>query len=120
KRIAVEVPSATGGPMIPLKLTTRKDQGPALLLIPGFPLDARIWRNQLEKLPLNLRLFAPDLRGHGHSPLPPGPCGIDDYARDLLTLMNEQKVDRFYAAGHSMGGYIVFAMLRMAPQRILG
>ena len=106
--------------MIPMKLTTRKDQGPALLLIHGFPLDHRIWKNQLEKLPYNIKLFAPDLRGHGHSPLPPGPCGIDDYARDLLNLMNEQKVDRFYAAGHSMGGYIVFSMLRMAPQRILG
>jgi pimeloyl-ACP methyl ester carboxylesterase len=34
--------------------------------------------------------------------------------------MNEHKIDRFYAAGHSMGGYIVFSMLRMAPQRILG
>lgn len=106
--------------MIPLKSTTRKDKGPALLLLHGFPLDHRIWQNQIDKLPYDIRLIAPDLRGHGHSPLPPGPCGIDDYARDLLTLMNEHRIDRFYAAGHSMGGYIVFAMLRMAPQRILG
>lgn len=106
--------------MIPLKLTTRNDQGPALLLIHGFPLDARIWQNQVDKLPFSLRLFAPDLRGCGGSPLPPGPCGIDDYARDLLTLLNEHRVDKFYAAGHSMGGYIVFSLLRQAPARILG
>src|SRR5436190_3099881 len=106
--------------MIPLKLTTRKDDGPALLLIHGYPLDARIWQNQVERLPFSLRLFAPDLRGCGASPLPPGPCGIDDYARDLLMLMNEHRVDKFYAAGHSMGGYIVFSLLRQAPNRILG
>ncbi|HLY07802.1 MAG TPA: alpha/beta hydrolase [Planctomycetota bacterium] len=106
--------------MIPLKVTTRNDRGPALLLIHGFPLDHRIWTPQLERLPSSIRIVAPDLRGCGSSPLPPGPCTIDDYARDLLTLMNEQKADRFYVAGHSMGGYIVFSMLRQAPNRILG
>jgi pimeloyl-ACP methyl ester carboxylesterase len=59
--------------MIPLKLTTRNDQGPALLLIHGFPLDHRIWLNQIEKLPYSLRLVVPDLRGHGASP--PAPAG---------------------------------------------
>ena len=106
--------------MIPLKLTTRNDRGPALLLIHGFPLDHRIWQSQIEKLPFSVRLVAPDLRGCGASPLPPGPCAIDDYARDLLTLMNEQRADKFYVAGHSMGGYIVFSLLRQAPNRILG
>jgi pimeloyl-ACP methyl ester carboxylesterase len=106
--------------MIPLKLTTRNDRGPALLLIHGFPLDHRIWQSQIEKLPFSVRLVVPDLRGCGASPLPPGPCAIDDYARDLLTLMNEQRADKFYVAGHSMGGYIVFSLLRQAPNRILG
>jgi pimeloyl-ACP methyl ester carboxylesterase len=106
--------------MIPLMLTTRNDRGPALLLVHGFPLDHRIWQPQIEKLPFSIRLFVPDLRGCGASPLPPGPCSIDDYARDLLGLMNEQRVDRFYVAGHSMGGYIVFSLLRQAPGRILG
>jgi pimeloyl-ACP methyl ester carboxylesterase len=106
--------------MIPLNVTTRNDQGPALLLIHGFPLDHRIWRAQIDNLPVSLRLLVPDLRGCGGSPLPPGPCGIDDYARDLLDLMTERKIDRFYVAGHSMGGYIVFSMLRQAAGRILG
>lgn len=106
--------------MIPLQVTTRNDQGPALLLVHGFPLDHRIWTSQIGKLPFSLRLFAPDLRGCGKSPLPPGPSGIDDYARDLLDLMSDRKVERFYVAGHSMGGYIVFSMLRQAASRILG
>src|SRR5882672_559232 len=106
--------------MIPLKVLHRNDKGPALLLIHGFPLDQRLWQNQIDRLPFALRLIVPDLRGCGGSPLPPGPCAIDDYGRDLLSLMNELKAERFYVAGHSMGGYIVFSMLRQAPARILG
>jgi pimeloyl-ACP methyl ester carboxylesterase len=103
-----------------LNWTARNDQGPALLLIHGFPLDHRIWEHQLKKLPTTLRVVAPDLRGCGASALPSGPAGIDDYARDLLELMTELKADRFTVAGHSMGGYIVFSMLRQAAGRILG
>src|SRR5882672_4559064 len=77
--------------MIPLKVLHRNDKGPALLLIHGFPLDQRLWQNQIDRLPFALRLIVPDLRGCGGSPLPPGPCAIDDYGRDLLSLMNELK-----------------------------
>jgi pimeloyl-ACP methyl ester carboxylesterase len=106
--------------MARLSWTARNDRGPALLLIHGFPLDHRIWEPQLKALPTTLRVVAPDLRGCGASPLPAGPAGIDDYARDLLDLMTELKTDRFTVAGHSMGGYIVFSMLRQAADRILG
>src|SRR6185503_6473014 len=52
------------------------------------------------------------------SPLPPGPCTIDDYAREMLHIMDAMKAERCAVAGHSMGGYIVFALLRLAPERI--
>ena len=88
-----------------------------LVLIHGFPLDRRIW----DKAAPGIRkatVIAPDLRGCGKTPLPPGPCAIEDYARDLLQLMDAQGASRFAVAGHSMGGYIVFALLRLAPERI--
>jgi len=90
---------------------------PTLLLIHGFPLDGRIWEKVTPKI-RGASLIVPDLRGHGKSPLPPGPCTIDDYARDMLEVLKHSGVERFAAAGHSMGGYIVFAMLRLAPERI--
>jgi pimeloyl-ACP methyl ester carboxylesterase len=36
----------------------------------------------------------------------------------MLEIMDSSGVNRFAAAGHSMGGYIVFALLRLAPERI--
>lgn len=106
--------------MSELDFTVRGESGPALLLVHGFPLDRRIWQSVTGKIPPSIRLVLPDLRGHGKSALPPGPCTIDDYARDLLGLMDKLSVPKFFMAGHSMAGYILFALHRIAPDRISG
>ena len=106
--------------MSELDFTVRGESGPALLLVHGFPLDRRIWQTVAAKIPPTVRLILPDLRGHGKSALPPGPCTIDDYARDLLGLMDKLSVPKFFMAGHSMAGYILFALHRIAPDRIAG
>jgi pimeloyl-ACP methyl ester carboxylesterase len=106
--------------MSDLDFTVRGESGPALLLVHGFPLDRRIWAAVTPKLPSSIRLILPDLRGHGKSALPPGPCTIDDYARDLLGLMDKLSIPKFFMAGHSMAGYILFALHRIAPDRIAG
>jgi pimeloyl-ACP methyl ester carboxylesterase len=106
--------------MSQIEFTARGDRGPVLLLVHGFPLDRRIWDDVIARIPATVRLIVPDLRGHGKSALPPGPCTIDDYASDLLELMDRVKVDRFFVAGHSMGGYVLFALQRLAPGRIAG
>ena len=106
--------------MSQLDCTVRGDQGPVLLLIHGFPLDRRIWKDVEPKIPASIRLVMPDLRGHGKSALPPGTVTMDDYARDLIELMDRLQAPKFYAAGHSMGGYIFFALHRLAPDRLLG
>ena len=106
--------------MSELDCTVRGESGPALLLVHGFPLDRRIWNGVVSKLPPSIRLILPDLRGHGKSALPPGPCTIDDYGRDLLELMDKLSIPKFFMAGHSMAGYILFALHRLAPDRIAG
>jgi pimeloyl-ACP methyl ester carboxylesterase len=94
--------------------------GPAILLIHGFPLDRRVWEAQIGGLSARGRIVAPDLPGCGRSPLSPAPASIDDYARALLSLMDARGLARFAVAGHSMGGYIIFALHRLAPDRLTG
>jgi len=93
-------------------------KGSPVLLIHGFPLDRRIWEAQIAALASRIRVVAPDLRGFGRSESPPGRCSMDLYARDLLGLMDRLGLERFAAAGHSMGGYILFALHRLAPERL--
>lgn len=91
-----------------------------VVLIHAFPLCADMWRPQLERVPDGWWFIAPDLRGFG----PGAPAGVlnraaslDDYADDLLALLDHLEIDRATIGGLSMGGYVTFALFRKAAER---
>ena len=92
---------------------------PAVLFIHGFPFDHSMWRHQLEALSRR-HCIAPDLRGTGMSEAPADPdeYSMAAYARDLITLLDKQRIDRVVLCGLSMGGYIAFELLRQIPERV--
>jgi len=94
--------------------------GLPVLLIHGFPFDHTLWRAQIDTLSDSYRIIAPDLRGHGQSPVPAGPYFMDLMAHDLVALLDSLDIDQAVWVGHSMGGYITMAALRDFPQRMLG
>jgi len=104
--------------MIDAKTLLQHGSGKPLLLIHGFPLDERIWDKVTPPLVVNAKLILAQLRGLGTAVLPPGPCTIDDYARDMFEVLDACGLEKCAVAGHSMGGYILFAMLRLAPERV--
>jgi 3-oxoadipate enol-lactonase len=90
------------------------------LLLHGFPLDHTIWDAQMEDLKSVCRVITPDLRGHGHSPVPEGAYSMDVMAQDVLNLLNRIGVYKAIWVGHSMGGYVTMAAWRLAPERFSG
>ena len=98
-----------------------RGEGVAVVLLHGFPFDHTIWRAQLEGVSEVARVLAPDLPGFGESaPLADAEATMDRYANQLLEWANEVGLDRFVLVGHSMGGYIAFALARIHPERLLG
>jgi 3-oxoadipate enol-lactonase len=91
-----------------------------LVLLHAFPLKAEMWRPQLERVPEGWRFIAPDLRGFGRADAPGGKMTMDDYAADVLSLMDGLELDDAVIGGLSMGGYVSFAMYRLAPSRFTG
>ena len=93
----------------------------AVLLIHGFPFDHSMWRHQLAALS-RWECMAPDLRGFGAAEVPAAPdeYSMAAYAADLVRLLDERRVDSVVACGLSMGGYIVFELLRQVPKRLRG
>jgi pimeloyl-ACP methyl ester carboxylesterase len=78
---------------------------PALLLLPGLLCDARLWRDQAAALAAAARISIADLT-------------LDD---DLDAMARRAIADmppRFAVAGLSMGGYVAWAILRLAPERV--
>jgi 3-oxoadipate enol-lactonase len=98
-----------------------------VILLHAFPLNADMWRPQLEHVPADWRFIAPDFRGFGgpgppDAALPPegGSYTIEEYAADIGDFMDCLELDDAVIAGLSMGGYIAFAMYRQAPARFNG
>lgn len=94
--------------------------GQTLLLVHGFPLDSRMWCEQLSGLAGRARILAPDLRGHGLSDAPQGPYSMEQHADDLAALLDHLGVKKAMVAGLSMGGYVTFALWRRHPRRVAG
>jgi pimeloyl-ACP methyl ester carboxylesterase len=88
--------------------------GRPLLLIHAFPLTADLWRPQLESAPPGWRLVAPDV-------LEPPESSMDDYAARIEAVVDALGLGRnVVVGGVSMGGYIIFALLRRAALSIGG
>ena len=86
--------------------------------IHGFPLSSRIFDRQ--RTIAATEHFTPDLPGFGSAQPPGGDLSIDDYARDVLAQADARGIGRATFAGLSMGGYICFAIARLAPERMSG
>lgn len=93
--------------------------GLPVLFVHGFPHDRSLWTPQLQALTVQARCLPVDLRGFGETTAAP-PYSMDQYADDLVGLMNVLHLDRAVIAGLSMGGYVAFALWRRHPERVRG
>jgi 3-oxoadipate enol-lactonase len=97
-------------------------QGEPVVLIHGFPLSNEMYQPQRAALSQYVRVITPDLRGMGRSDVPAATSAysIDTYADDIMALLDDLGIAEATVGGMSMGGYILFAMLRRHPHRIRG
>jgi 3-oxoadipate enol-lactonase len=93
---------------------------PTLVLAHAFPLAAQMWEPQLRAAPEGWRFVALDLRGFGGS-VDPDPDGtfpaLDDYAEDVIDLLDGLELETAVLGGMSMGGYVMLAVMRRAAAR---
>jgi len=78
-----------------------------------------MWLPQAEALAkAGCRVITPDLQGLGESGLASGTLSMDDYADDMVALMDYLGIDKAVVGGMSMGGYVLFNLLERYPDRI--
>ena len=87
-----------------------------LVLIHGFPLNPSMWEPQLSLAGYGWRVIVPELRGFGDGAGDPPTTSVDDYAADVIDLLDGLHIHDAAICGLSMGGYIDFAMFRLAPK----
>src|SRR5579864_5870754 len=86
-----------------------------LVLLHAFPLNARMWEPQLALADHGWRVLAPHYRGMDGGVQDPPAVSIDDYAGDVIDLLDAMHVEDAVIGGLSMGGYVAFALFRHAP-----
>ncbi len=77
----------------------------AIILVPGFMLDADLWSDVIQ----DLAPFGPIIHAD-----PMGALSIEDMAEKTLALAP----DKFAVVGFSMGGYVAREIQRRAPQKV--
>ncbi len=93
------------------------DGAPVLLMGGSLGTTLKMWEGQ-SALAERLRLVRYDHRGHGGSPVPPGPYEIADLGGDVLALMDSLAIERASYCGTSIGGMVGIWLGANAPERI--
>ncbi len=87
----------------------RQRPASAVLFLHAFPLQSAMWEPNLGAMPDGWRAVAPDMRWE------PG-VGMSDLAGDVVDLLDHLDITSAAVIGCSMGGYVLFEMLRSAPR----
>jgi pimeloyl-ACP methyl ester carboxylesterase len=106
----VELNAAVGG------------DGPAVVLLHGFPETHLMWRNVAPVLAEHHTVVCPDLRGYGASSKPEA-VAKDTYSKrtmaaDIIGLADALGFDRFALVGHDRGAHVAFRAGLDHPNRI--
>ena len=91
---------------------------PPVVLSPSLGTSIAMWDPIVAALAERFRVIRYDPRGHGLSPVPPGPYEIDDLADDLLTLLDRLGIDAAHIVGISIGGMTAMAFAAAHPDRV--
>jgi pimeloyl-ACP methyl ester carboxylesterase len=94
---------------------TDQGDGPAVLLIHGFPFHRGLWNEFVPLLTPRLRVITIDLPGFGQSPMLEGSFAISQVADALLSFISDKKLQQIHIVGHSLGGYVALEMIRKEP-----
>lgn len=99
---------------------TRRGTGTPLVLLHGYPLDHHLWDEVVPLLENTFDVIVPDLRGFGESSTVDSFYSMEDYASDVAGLLDHLDIQKTAIAGHSMGGYVALAFVRLYPKRVHG
>ena len=96
-------------------------EGPAVLLMHGFPMFWWTWRHQLIALAdAGYRAIAMDLRGYGGSDHPPHGYDPTTQAADAAGVLRSLGVPSAYVIGHGWGAFGAWSMAVLEPAIVRG
>jgi 3-oxoadipate enol-lactonase/4-carboxymuconolactone decarboxylase len=94
------------------------EAAPALLLVNSLGNTREMWAPMLPELRRHFRVLRYDQRGHGGSPVTPGPYTLEQLGRDALAVLDHAGVARAHVCGVSLGGMVGQWLAVHEPARV--
>jgi pimeloyl-ACP methyl ester carboxylesterase len=91
---------------------------PWITLVHGASQHSGLFSAQVDAFQADYRLLLIDLPGHGRSSDGPGPYGLAEYTRSVLSAMHAAEVERTHFWGTHTGAGIALLLAAHHPQRI--
>lgn len=109
------------------RLTTRvlfsgEEGGIPVIFLHGNVSSATWWEETMAALPEEYWGIAPDQRGFGSADPEKkidATRGMGDLADDVLALMDHLQIEKAHLVGNSLGGMVVWELMKSAPERLL-
>lgn len=95
--------------------------GPAVLLLHGFPDSSFLWRKQIPAfVQAGYRVIAPDQRGFGDSDKPPEveAYQLPKLAADVIGILDQLHIERTHIVGHDWGAVVGWVVSSLYPNRV--
>ncbi|MEE4542701.1 alpha/beta fold hydrolase [Streptomyces sp. V4-01] len=93
------------------------DDAPVVVLGPALGATWHMWDRQLPVLTGHWRVLRFELPGHGGAPAEPA-SSVDDLARRLLAVLDDEGIDSFGYAGCSLGAAVGARLALLRPDRV--
>lgn len=101
--------------------STNNTPKPVMVFVHGWGGSCRYWRTTAKAIAPDYDCLLYDLRGFGQSKEEKGiniGYELEDYAQDLLLLLDKFNLEKVYLNAHSMGASVGAIFINLAPERI--
>jgi pimeloyl-ACP methyl ester carboxylesterase len=116
----VRVEKAISADKVEIAYTSHGSGETALIFIHGGLADQEYWRNQVEPFAQTYQVITLDLAGHGQSGKNRQKYSMEAFARDVIAVIEKEKINRAVLVGNSLGGPVALEMALLMPDKILG
>ncbi len=88
---------------------------PVVVFVHAFPLNQKMWEEQVKILQGKFSILTYDLRGFGKSEVRDGQYMFENHVDDFIELILNLKIEKVIACGLSMGGYVILRAYEKNP-----
>lgn len=92
----------------------------ALLFVHGWGINKSYWDNQIDHFCNKYKVVAIDLPGFGLSGKNRDEWTIENFGKDVNTVIDQLGLEKVILIGHSMGGNVILEAALNGPEKIIG